>query len=448
MGVFLSLVLILVGCASGPRTQADLTEIQFADSEKGRGVLDSAPIRPVSILQSVTSNIQSRFTVVVPKSERVTYFVRDARGAVRVLRPERVTRAHSTKAVDHLEVLDLRVGETFELLVVGPERRLWDRRRFRALDLDKRRPRIAVISCMDDHVVEVRDRMWPQLAEQAPDALFLIGDNVYADHAAAGWKTPGPDELWDRYVETREDLPLYRWPDLVPVFATWDDHDYGVNDSDRTFAYKAESLDVFFAFFAQRRPAPGFERGPGVASFLRAWGAEFALLDDRYFRSPNREDVPDQTHFGVEQENWLNARLRTASKPVFLVSGDQFFGGYHPFESYEGSHPKSFARQLTEWKKASVPLLFVSGDRHLSEILKVDALGTYEVTSSGIHSSTFKDAFRKTPSPHQVAGVAGEFNYSILEIMRTEKQRLEVAVSAFGLDKKLLYQKTLTVKRL
>ena len=44
----------------------------------------------------------------------------------------------------------------------------------------------------------------------------------------------------------------------------------------------------------------------------------------------------DQTHFGAEGERWLSEQLAQSKEPTFLVSGDQFFGGYHPFESYRG----------------------------------------------------------------------------------------------------------------
>jgi alkaline phosphatase D len=327
---------------------------------------------------------------------------------------------------------------------------LWDKRTFRALDLKRKRVRIAVISCMDDHLKDVADKMWPQVTGQKPDLMFWIGDNVYSDHVEGKWQDTTPDILWDRYVQTRQDLPVFRAPVLIPVLATWDDHDYGRNDADRTYAYKDKSLEIFFSFFAQKRPGPGLERGPGVASWFSAFNAQFALMDDRYFRSPDKLDVPDQTHFGPDQEKWLNDHLADATLPVWMISGDQWFGGYHRFESYEGSHPKSFQAQLPSYRKSKVPLLFVSGDRHLSEILNVPAevLGypTYEVTSSGIHATVFPNAFKENPSPHQLVGVAGVYNYSILELMHSERRLLQISVQAFGPDEKLLYQKTLTVK--
>src|SRR3546814_15174363 len=69
--------------------------------------------------------------------------------------------------------------------------------------------------------------------------MFLwLGDNIYAD-------SDQPDALVDLYARGRtvERLePLLR---SVPQLATWDDHDFGYNDSEGRSAYKAQSLRVF-----------------------------------------------------------------------------------------------------------------------------------------------------------------------------------------------------------
>lgn len=464
---------ILAGCSSAPKLSGTGSAGLFSSNASFSGPEALARFRPaceagqasacalignraeskheLSILQSITSETQTRFVIVRPKRETLTYIVRDAvTGALTHLAADTFTRAHSDTVVDQVEAFRLAPNVRYQLLVLTRDGDLRDTRDFQTLNLAQSRARVAVVSCMDDHMAEVASRMWPQLLSARPDALLLIGDNVYADHGKNGWEKPTAEGLWDRYVETRQDLPLFFAERLVPTFAIWDDHDFGTNDSDRTWPLKDASLEVFMTFFAQRRAAPGFERGPGVAGWWTAFGAHFALLDDRYFRSPNRVDLPDQTHLGSEQESWLLTHLKATVRPVFLVEGDQFFGGYHQFESFEGSHPKNFAAQLKAWRIAKGPLVFVSGDRHLSEIMRVpeQVLGypTYEFTSSGIHSTVFAEAFKNSPSPNQLVGAAGKYNYTILELMRSERSRVQFAVQAFGDHDTLLYQKTLTVK--
>ncbi|MBX3022299.1 MAG: alkaline phosphatase family protein [Bdellovibrionales bacterium] len=469
---FVVLTFVIAGCSTGSKHLAAfdqaLTKIQSSASEKGREELQvlcdkgltgpcallgkPAEARaPLSVLQSVTSDQQSRFVVVLPKSEKPLYFIRRAEFIAR-LTPERFTHGASRFVTEQIEAFALSPKEKYELLITTPGGELLDKRQFRALDVKRKRVRLALISCADDKLMDVATKMWPQLMAQKPDAMLWLGDNVYADRVGDKWQEPNPDSIWERYVQTRNALPVFKSAELIPVFATWDDHDYGRNDRDRTFEYKAQSLDIFFSFFAQRKPAPGFERGPGVASWWTAFGVQIALLDDRYFRSPNRLDVPDQTHFGVDQEKWIVASLSAARVPVLLASGDQFFGGYQKFESYEGNHPASFKTQLAEWRKAAkVPLLLISGDRHLTEIIKVPdsvfGYPTFEITSSPIHAKVFANALKDEPSPNQLVGMAGVYNYSILELMRAERGLLQASVQAFTLDNKLLYQKTLTVKR-
>lgn len=465
--LFALLLAGLTACTTGPKKNLDQIEAaitqgpnQGPESLKaacqqgstGACALSGEKVEakhPLPILQSVTSNSQARFVLSVPKGEHPRYYIK--RGTlISSLTAERFERATSSVAVDQVEAFDLKINETYELFVLGQDSSLWDQRTFKALDLSHVRSRVAVISCMDDHLKVPMLKMWPQVLSQKPDAIWMIGDNVYADHLEKGWGDTNPESLWNRYVQTRAELPIYKARQLIPVFATWDDHDFGRNDSDRTYAYKEQSTDIFFAFFAQKKPAPGFERGPGVASWLSTFGVQVGLLDDRSFRSPDNTNLPDETHLGLEQMGWIQKHLQTAKAPVLLVDGDQFFGGYHKFESFQGSHPKDFLKALNEWKKSKVPVLFISGDRHLSEIIKVErsALGypTFEITSSGIHSTVFADAFVRAPSPNQLIGVAGQYNYSVLEFMRASKTLLQVSVQAFGIDEKLLYQKTLTVK--
>lgn len=436
----------------GPSAVADLC---IKQKMTGACALNGETVRrfrTLATLQGLTGEKEARIVVLAPKRKSLRYYLR-SQDEIRRLEYTSLRGVGISNELHHIEIFNLKPQTEYVLLTVGPNAELWDYRRFKTFDFKKKRPRFAVVSCMDDALDGVQKQIWTELLSQEPDFILMVGDNTYADWAK-GKSRPvtAIEQIWERYAETRERLAIFRAEKLMPIVATWDDHDFGKNDGDRTFAFKNESLSVFFAFFPQTRPGPGFRRGPGVASWWSAFGVNFALLDDRSFRSPNRLDIPDQTHFGVDQEEWLRGGLKEAKGPVFLVSGDQFFGGYHGFESYEGSHPKSFKAQVDQWRASSrVPLVFVSGDRHLTEILKVPAeyLGypTFEITSSGVHAKVFPEAFKKAPSPMQLAGMAGEYNYTLVEIMEARGHRLQLDVKSFGLGRKQLYQKTLMVKR-
>ena len=457
-----SALTFVTGCVSGAKrlAQLELAATNPAELEKicrdglsGACALQGKPtisVTPLSVMQGVTSADSTRFAVVVPKNKKILYYAKSA-GRTLKLEAERFTRAFSPLAVDQVQAFDLSLSENYELIMIDDQGMAIDRRSFRTLDLNKKNPRILLISCLDDSFKTEQAAMWKQVLSKSFDVVFTIGDNVYADRIPGGWALARPEQLWDRYTDTRQTLDFFKSPKLVPVLATWDDHDYGRNDSDRTYTFKDESKRVFQTFFPQIKATGNFEPGPGVASAWSAFGAQFMLLDGRYFRSPNRVSLPDETHFGAEQEEWISAKVLQAKTPVFLASGDQFFGGYNPFESYEGNHPRSFQIQTARWKKAKVPLMFLSGDRHLSEIIKIPRKilnqQTYELTSSPLHASVFPRALKDAPSPNQVVGFAGKFNFMIIELNQATAKRLRVNVQSFGLDKALHFEKDLTVTK-
>ncbi len=337
-------------------------------------------------------------------------------------------------------------GVKYQLLVVGAAGELLDGRELQTLDITKKRVNFAVASCMDNRHPQQK-QMWTELVGHEPEMIFLIGDNVYADTEVAKSTPAPPDTVWKRYFETRRDLQLFKARRLIPVFAVWDDHDFGQNDGDRTYPYRAESRKIFHAFFGSAEYPGVFDRGPGVASRLNAFGQRFFFLDDRTFRSP-AGDRGGQTHFGVDQESWLFTDLFTAT-PVWLISGDQFFGAYHKYESYEGRHPDSFARFVRRLKSQSSPVVFLSGDRHLSEVMEIpaDVLGyrSFEITSSAIHAEVYPNPWTQTPNPRQIEGVASINNYAFIEAEAAGA--LQLSVKAFGPDNRRLFSRNVEIRK-
>lgn len=341
---------------------------------------------------------------------------------------------------------DLQKGGTFTLVVRNVAGKVIDQRTLRTFDLARTRARIAVASCMDDSYTKEQGQMWRDLLGHKPDALFLIGDNVYGDRRGKGKDQrslpASPRTLWERYLETRRALELFKAEQLVPVFATWDDHDYGVNDAGRNHPFRAEAERIFRSFFPRTEITGVFEAGPGVSGIFQGFGQRFVFLDDRSFRSAKGEG--DEAHFGNAQEQWLAHALASSARPTWLISGDQFFGGYHRYESYEGSHPKAF-KTFTAWlQNVKSPLFFLSGDRHLAELMHISTAeigqDAYELTSSAIHAKTYPDAWAEGKNPRQIAGASGTLNYAIIETTAEPSWKLDIA--AFGPEKKQLFRNT------
>lgn len=411
---------------------------------------------PLSIMQGQTDESSARFTIVSNKNVPLTYVVLTLKNddnlkIHQILEPRSSSsREFSSWRVDQLLTTDLDPKQKYELWVIGSEGKLWDRRIFAALDTKNKYPKIVVTSCMDDSFVDVQEKAWKKVVETQPDLLFLIGDNVYVTKKNMAEVTD-PHVIWERYVQTRNSLYLFKILHLIPIQATWDDNDYGKNNGDRGFLFKEESRLVFETFFPQPEKKNLWIKGPGVSGILNLFNSHFVFLDNRSFRSPNQLDWPDQTHLGEEQEAWLFHFMQNAQKPLWLLSGDQFFGGYHNFESYEGSHPKSFIQFKSEFKKFKVPVVFLSGGRHLFEIMKINkkdiGQNTFEFTSSGIHSLTYANAIERNPNPRRVMGISGPYNFMEINLLPSlPQQRLRMTVKAWGVDQGMLYKKDFSFK--
>lgn len=414
----------------------------------------------VVILQGPTNSHHSAMMVMTPSSITPTFaYFTEAQTPLASLRrvsPEHVRSVKSPDGrwtVHQFTAAELSLASASILIVANQYGKLIDRRRFKALDLKQKRARIALTSCAYDKYKDESQVMWRALLAARPDLLLMIGDNVYADVVGGKAKIPAdPETLWRRYLETFLLLDVYRAVNLVPVLATWDDHDSGANDSGSGNPHLPASKAIFETFFPQRlnEAIPELAKGPGVASRFDAFGRRLLLLDDRTFRTKNRAPDEAQTHFGEEQENWLLQNLKASNEPAWLISGDQWFGAYHPFESYEGNHPLSFARFMNRLKATGRMVAFFSGDRHLSEVMTIEKqqLGyqTYEFTSSSIHSRMFPSRWKEVPNKRHLMGIDLHHSFMLHEIAPIERlksnqvrMRMKLKGSAIGAASETLF---------
>ncbi|HRK07301.1 MAG TPA: alkaline phosphatase D family protein [Pseudobdellovibrionaceae bacterium] len=374
-------------------------------------------------MQGLTSESAALINIVAAVDDKIELKIEGGDAETRIEWRE-ILWPKATEKIIRARATGLRLGRSYQLIVFRNQE-LVDRREFRALDSQASQFRLLIGSCMyDGERPEEIEKIWAKADERNPSALFLIGDNAYADLVEGKYRAPADGaQLWRRYAETMARLPLYRWKRLVPVLATWDDHDFGVNDGDRNHPHKEDARQVFLSFFPQENGfTDNWISGPGVSSRWTAFGFVFHFLDARSFRSPRGEaagNPESQTQLGTEQENWVIQGL-DSHRVNFLIKGDQWWGAYHRFESYEGSHPVSFKKWLKRLSDSASPTLLISGDRHLSEVMKIpkEVLGyeTYELTASPVHARKYNGDWDKAPNPRQVHGMALANNWLELEL--------------------------------
>jgi alkaline phosphatase D len=224
------------------------------------------------------------------------------------------------------------------------------------------------------------------IADKKPDVMLWLGDNLYLQQP----DFYDPDSMAARYRRQRAFEPLQSLLTATTHLAIWDDHDFGPNDSDTSYTFKAKRSSCSRATGPIHRS--DFPDVAGAFGIARYGDVTFFLLDDRYYRSPDLwPDGPDKTMFGARQLEWLKQALVSAPRNAIkiIAGGSQFWNRPHRFEGWHqfATEQRAFAEWLVARRIDGV--LFVSGDRHFSELLKIDRPGAYplyEFTSSPLTS--------------------------------------------------------------
>lgn len=408
----------------------------------------------LSILQGATTDDETQIVLVLPKGENYFFNVWDGNVLVKAVVAKDFQRDDSDWKVKKVYISGLKTGVDYRLEIVNRSNGdIEDERTFQSLKTKGKKLDYFVASCMSDYFHKEQEQMWTEAFEQVkPEVIFIIGDAVYADWINNKPVREGanPQQLWMRFQQGWNSYLLMRKAHLVPTYGVWDDHDYGKNNGGMDFQYKNQAKEIFQTFFAQtgKVATSNITQGHGVGFALKLRNQMFYFLDNRSFRS-GFKDV-DGTHIGEAQEKWLYSLMKKNSKPSWLIMGDQFFGAYHRFESFEGLHKTSFKKFIKKLKSMNRRVMFITGDRHLTEIMKIEPqqLGytTYELTSSGIHTKVYPGTLAKEPNSRGIEGADGKLNYMFVKTNAISSKHIKFDVSSYTQNKELLFSRKLEVK--
>lgn len=265
--------------------------------------------------------------------------------------------------------------------------------------------------------------LWDKVAEFNPQVWLWLGDNVYADVIEGKYvQRDLPKDAFERAYERlgkSEGIAILNKLPEGRRMATWDDHDFGLNDAGKTWARKEEAKRAFGKFWKQE------VREDGVYS-ARDFGPEgqrvrVILLDTRY----NRDDPGgDGDMLGKTQWEWLEAELRKPGADLVVIgSSIQVLANQHRFEKW-GNFPKAKDRLFDTLRLSTAKgVVFVSGDRHHAEISKVKedpaGLPRYDITSSGL---TEKSSIRNEPNDLRLGDIYNGRNFGgiLIDWTRTD----------------------------
>lgn len=369
-----------------------------------------------SIVQGATDDKSTQFSIVHPVNTSYLFKAEDLFG-----------NRHSPAHVERLEMAGQRTSiSKVYFSNLDPKGRytltlfdsltgvVADVREFKLLDLSKESLSFAICSCMDEF--RHSPGIWQDLVAREPDVILFAGDSTYCDYGDSG--EPSPARMWRRFSEARATLEIYFSRKLIPILATWDDHDFGLNDTGMNYPFVFESQKNFLSFFAMN---PEFcsvlERGPGISSAVRLNGQQFLLMDDRSFRIAgfSRERY---AHWGREQEEWMLEKVAGFEGLSWIVNGSQIFPQMIFKESFSGDHPVQFEAFKSALSNMAKRVALISGDVHYSEVSRIEpaAFGyeTFELTSSSIHSEKFRGLPGLSNHARRIVA-AGERNYLLVD---------------------------------
>lgn len=366
------------------------------------------------IHQGLTFEDLAYFNVLRPKTAELSFEVVDSKNAkLALVALSAAGMKGSDLQLDKFKVTGLQLGQTYRFRVLDAKGKIVDERNFKALDTNKKNPKVAIASCMNDFFKSACTQMWASLGNQTPDLVFLVGDTCYADNGNDGTQLG----FWKRYTETRTKIGVFRHKNLVPIMAIWDDHDFGGNGFDGSFGGKQFTLELFSNFWLYPEHDK-YKRGVGVSQVLSVFGYKFCLMDGRFNRNAT-------TQWGETQKDQLFSTLSSDNSPAFLMNGSQFFGGYLKKDAYEYEQAKDLSLICQQLSRINAPVCFVSGDVHFSEIMQIESkvLGykTFEITSSSMHSFTFLGNAKRKKNPRRLDSTS-KHNFTVLQLDNTSSK--------------------------
>jgi alkaline phosphatase D len=310
--------------------------------------------------------------------------------------------------------------------------------------------RIAFGSCAKQYEPQP---IWDAILESQPDLFLFIGDIVYAD-------TTDPNLLRQAFDRLDQIEGFGKLRNSCPVYAVWDDHDYGLNDGGAEHPRKREAQRVFLDFLrvpeeSQLRKQEGVYQSLMIGEPGKR--VQVILLDTRYHRGPLKSiSIRNRTLYmpslnksasmlGDQQWQWLRRQLEEPAEVRILVSSIQVIPDIHPFEKWANlPHERS---RLLEAIAPSNGVVILSGDQHFAEVSRLPRKDRYdllEFTSSGM---THHRGIIAAPNNHRVGQEVVAKNFGQIDIDWTLSDP-KIVFSAKSVSGEVLLQHELRLSQL
>lgn len=259
-------------------------------------------------------------------------------------------------------------------------------------------------------------RIYESMLTYHPDFMIWLGDNVYLREP--DWNSW--TGIVHRYTHDRATAEMQSFLASTHNYAIWDDHDFGPNDSDKSFWDKNRTLKAFQLFWANPSYGVGDMKGT-MTSFQ--WGdADFFLLDDRWYRDADRRKGEGKTELGEQQLQWLfNSLASSYATFKFVVTGGQFLSNTGLYESYTNYGFDKERQRIIDYiyQQGIKNVIFITGDVHFSELSVLREKGRptlWDITSSPLNSSPNTHGIKQNNTLRVPGSVIMQRNFAQIKI--------------------------------
>ena len=245
-----------------------------------------------------------------------------------------------------------------------------------------------------------------QILKRDPQAMVLLGD-IAVDDRENDIGMHRSD-----YLLRNVSVPWQRLAANVPIYASWDDHDYLNDDlSGIPHRFTKSDQEALRAVWYKNWNNPENERG-GIY-FNTCFGpVELIMLDTRSCRKLE-ERGQYSSYLGIEQQNWLKDILKKSSAPFKIISSGTMWSDYISNGKDSWGTWDTLAREeifnLIEMENIHGVLL-ISGDRHGARgftITRPSGFKLYEFEAASLGGVSGPDAMAKNPA-NQLFGYHGK----------------------------------------
>lgn len=252
-----------------------------------------------------------------------------------------------------------------------------------------------------------RLKIFDTMRKTNPDFMIWMGDNVY--FLSEEWNEY--ESMNKKMLDYRKEKHINRFLNNQPNYSTWDDHDFGPDNSHGGFDNKEMTKAIFNKFWENPRTRP--DSLAGIFYKFSHADADFFIMDSRFNR------VPGQEMYGKAQLDWLKEELKESNATFkFIVSGTQSIPSTYGEDWGDYGTEKANFLQFIEEENIT-GLIFFSGDTHYAELNKLEREDNYslvEITSSALTSPTFPGAEKSNKGIRELDSFSKKKNFGHISI--------------------------------